>query len=105
VESSEKLIRKTDVLARLGGDEFALLLPETGQEAARVIVDKMEGALSMEMQRCKWPVTFSIGVLTCTAAPRTADELVKMTDETMYSAKRNGKNATEYSTFEGYPTP
>ncbi len=101
VESSEKLIRKTDVLARLGGDEFALLLPETGQEAARITIEKMKGALTTEMQRCKWPVTFSIGVLTCTVAPGTADELVKMTDEAMYSVKRNGKNAIGYSTFAG----
>jgi diguanylate cyclase (GGDEF)-like protein len=104
VESSQKLIRKTDVLARLGGDEFALLLPETNQEAARVAIEKMGRALSMEMERSQWPVTFSIGVLTCTGAPRTADELVKMADEAMYSVKRNLKNGIEYSSFAGYPT-
>jgi diguanylate cyclase (GGDEF)-like protein len=92
-------VRKTDVLARLGGDEFALLLPETTQESARVALTKLHGGLLEEMHQNKWPITFSIGVLTCSAPLLKADELVRMADELMYSVKYGGKNAITYSTY------
>jgi diguanylate cyclase (GGDEF)-like protein len=101
VNSTRKYLRKTDMIARLGGDEFAVLLPETNQESARVTLSKIQSGLLKEMRQGFWPITFSIGVLTCMTAPQTTDELVHMTDELMYSVKRNGKNAIKYSTFAG----
>ena len=102
--SARKFLRKTDVVARLGGDEFALLLPETNQESARIVISKLQCALLEEMRLGNWPTTFSIGVLTCdSATPLTAEELVRMADELMYSVKRDGKNAIKYSTYAGYP--
>ncbi|MFA4915140.1 MAG: GGDEF domain-containing protein [Syntrophales bacterium] len=58
-------LRKMDIVARLGGDEFAFLLPETDQVQARVAISKIQISLLDEMYRNDWPVTFSIGVLTC----------------------------------------
>ena len=84
-------IRKADVVARLGGGEFALLLPETGSEAARAVVDKVWGNLKSIVQR-DWPVTFSIGMITCLKPPATVDELIRLADELMYDVKRHGKN-------------
>jgi len=94
-------MRKTDVVARLGGDEFALLLPETNQESAQVAISKIQSGLLQEMQKSRWPITLSVGVLTCVAAPPTRDELVKAADDLMYSAKREGKNAIKFSTYSG----
>ena len=94
-------LRKTDVIARLGGDEFALLLPETGQESARVAISKLQSGLLKEMRKNNWPITFSIGVLMCSIAPLTAEELVRRVDELMYSAKHDSKNAIRYSTYVG----
>ena len=65
VSSAKKYLRKIDVIARLGGDEFALLLPETNEESARVALSKVQNGLLEEMRQGKWPITFSIGVLTC----------------------------------------
>ena len=101
VISARKHLRKTDVVARLGGDEFALLLPETDQKSARVVMTKIQSGLMEEMRQCNWPITFSIGVLTCNAFPGTTEELVKMTDELMYAVKRDGKNAIKYATCAG----
>jgi diguanylate cyclase (GGDEF)-like protein len=101
VESAKKSLRKTDVVARLGGDEFALLLPETDLESARLVIAKIHASLLKEMRRSHWPVTFSIGVLTCNAFPGTADELVKKTDELMYAVKCGGKDAIRYSVYTG----
>jgi diguanylate cyclase (GGDEF)-like protein len=94
-------LRKTDAVARLGGDEFAVLLPETNLESAQVVLSKIQCDLLAGMQQSNWPVTFSMGVLTCVDAPPAPDELVRMADELMYSVKRDSKNAIRYSTYEG----
>jgi diguanylate cyclase (GGDEF)-like protein len=39
-------IRKTDIPFRYGGDEFAILLPETSQERAEALSDKLIAAVS-----------------------------------------------------------
>jgi diguanylate cyclase (GGDEF)-like protein len=96
-------LRKTDLVARLGGDEFAVLLPETDQASARQVLQKIQSMLLEEMHTHDWPITFSIGVITCKSAPHTPDELVKMADESMYSVKRAGKNAIKYIEFTGEP--
>ena len=102
VNQAKKCLRKTDTIARLGGDEFMLLLPETDQVESHIIVSRIQLALLHEMQRNNWPVTFSIGVLTCRQAQVTTDELIKKADELMYSVKKNGKNAVAYEVYAGY---
>ena len=48
------------------------------------------------MQRNNWPITFSIGVLSCVDANVSADELMKQADHLMYNVKNSGKNAAKY---------
>jgi diguanylate cyclase (GGDEF)-like protein len=97
VQQAKSQLRRTDVVARLGGDEFAFLLPETDQDAAQIVISKVQNSLLNEMHRNDWPVTFSIGVLTCINAPHTTDELIRQADDLMYSVKNNGKNSIGYS--------
>jgi diguanylate cyclase (GGDEF)-like protein len=94
-------IRRTDVLARLGGDEFALLLPEADAEMSRAVCTKIQAGLLEEMRAQQWPVTLSIGVLTCQVAPPSVDELVKRADELMYTVKNGTKNAIKYASYVG----
>ncbi len=101
VKHAKSQLRKTDHVARLGGDEFAFLLPETDQAGAQISIPKIQTSLLDEMQRNNWPVTFSIGVLTCVCKPQTSDELVKRADGLMYSVKSNGKNGINYSIYGG----
>ena len=46
-----------------------------------------------------WPVTFSIGVITCLEAPPSLENFVAKADELMYKVKASGKNAILHSTF------
>ncbi len=103
VKQARKHLRKTDVVARLGGDEFALLLPETDQDSAHIALSKLQSDIAAEMQQSNWPVTLSIGALTCVDAPHTAEELVRMADDLMYSVKRGSKNAIKCLTCTGGP--
>jgi diguanylate cyclase (GGDEF)-like protein len=99
VDQIRKNLRKTDAVARLGGDEFALLLPETKQESAQVVLSRLQSDILAEMKQRNWPVTLSIGVLTCIDAPHTADEAVSTVDDLMYTVKRDSKNSIKYASY------
>jgi diguanylate cyclase (GGDEF)-like protein len=101
VKHAKSQLRKVDVVARLGGDEFAFLLPETDQVAAQSAIQRVQNGLLEEMRRNNWPVTFSFGVLTCMNITQTSDELLKRTDELMYSVKNTSKDSVRYSVCAG----
>lgn len=91
-ETLRTSVRAVDTVARMGGDEFALLLPETGHDPAAVVLRKVVSALVAVTARNGWPVTFSIGAVTCTGPSCSVDELLKVADDHMYAVKRSGKN-------------
>jgi diguanylate cyclase (GGDEF)-like protein len=96
-----KDIRPCDTFARLGGDEFALLMPETGEAAARSAINDLHAALVTEMLRNSWMVSFSIGIVICNDIPKTVDDLVKLADDTMYSVKNDNKNGFNLFIYNG----
>jgi len=96
VHAAGRALRDSDLLARLGGDEFVVLLPETAAEPGRHVVAKLQAGMTQEMQKHEWPVTFSLGVLTCLDPPATPDELVRMVDDLTYAAKREGKSTAVF---------
>ena len=100
VNQIKNSLRKADVVARLGGDEFALLMPETTQKSAQVVLSKLQHNILAGMQKNNWPVTLSIGVLTCIDTPPTANEAIKKVDDLMYSVKKSSKNNIKYATYE-----
>lgn len=97
-------LRATDVVARLGGDEFALLLPETGRAGAELVVNRLRESLAETMEARGWPVTLSIGVLTCPLGPPSVDALIQEADALMYRVKQMGKDAVDYAEFRGPTT-
>lgn len=100
VNTVRQNIRKTDTIARIGGDEFCLLLLETDPEKALTIVSKIQSLILGEMFNHSWSVTMSIGLLFCLDPPSTADDIIRIADQLMYSKKQNGKNGIRYSVFE-----
>ena len=99
VDQARKHLRKSDVIARLGGDEFAVLLPETGQESAQAALSKIQHDISEGTRQGDWSITLSVGVLTCVNLPHTADKIIRMADDLMYSVKRDSKNAIKYAVY------
>ena len=92
--------RGTDAVSRLGGDEFAVLFTETRPEAAHKAVIKLQALLLEAMQTKNWPVTFSIGVVTCVELPESANHIISFADELMYSVKKSGKNRIACSQYQ-----
>ena len=93
VDNIRSQIRTSDAFARLGGDEFALLFPETGDEAAAIIVGKISRMLAENMSGKGWQVTASIGLVTYETPPHSYDEMLSKADDIMYQVKQAGKNS------------
>lgn len=100
-DSVRQQIRPSDTLARLGGDEFALLMPETSEEAAKLVISRLHSSLANEMLKNGWMVTFSVGVVICNETPKSVDDIVKIADDTMYSVKSTSKNDVSYRVYAG----
>lgn len=100
VKTLKENLRVNDFVARLGGDEFTILFPETDAESAKVMMPRLRQQLMDRLRQGGWPVTISIGVLTCYQAPSSVDALLRMVDGVMYRAKRAGKNRIAYSVCE-----
>jgi len=97
-------LRSSDHVARYAGDEFVVLLPVADQDAARAAVDKLRTLVCQAMIRENWPVTLSIGVVTCEpgGADITLDGMLEIADRLMYEVKSGGKNGALLAT---YPSP
>lgn len=90
-------LREGDILGRLGGDEFAILLTQTDQQQAKVILSRMQANLLNAVHPYDTRVTFSIGVVTYLAdKPTSMKELVALADKAMYVIKKSTKNAIQY---------
>lgn len=94
-----ELVRQSDIVARLGGDEFALLLPETDR-VAQGVLERLRERLQQRMDTAGWPVTFSVGAVTCQQSPRSIDDLVQYADALMYQVKHQGKNQLRYEVWQ-----
>ncbi|MDO8536560.1 MAG: GGDEF domain-containing protein [Candidatus Omnitrophota bacterium] len=94
-DTVRKNLRKLDIVSRFGGDEFTILLPETGADAAQVVLSRMRNVLLNIMETNKWPVTFTFGTVTFLKPPSSVEEMVKKVGSLMYSGKDSGMNTIE----------
>jgi len=84
--------RRSDLVARLGGDEFAVLLPDTVEADATLVLERLRARMQESMAHRGLPVTMSIGAVFFPKPPETLEEAVHAADELMYGAKKEGKN-------------
>jgi diguanylate cyclase len=96
--------RAGDVASRFGGDEFALLLPNTSQEKAAAIAERMRtSVLALHSSAfAAMPVTVSVGVSGTDnlVTDGTPSDLMRVTDAMLYAAKRRGRNRVALASNE-----
>lgn len=87
--------RSIDVAARMGGEEFNLLLPGIDSKGGLIAAERIRKAISdCELEKIG-QITASIGVATFGEHSDKIDELLEITDQAMYAAKRNGRNQVQ----------
>jgi diguanylate cyclase (GGDEF)-like protein len=86
-------IRKIDVAGRVGGEEFIVILPQTNQQECFVVAEKIRLAVRNSTNPRGAKITISGG--TTAYCSGTAGQLIKMADDNLYRAKRNGRDRVE----------
>ncbi|MCX8125295.1 MAG: diguanylate cyclase [Spirochaetes bacterium] len=90
----KEAIRAQDVLARWGGEEFMFLLPETGEEGAAKLAEKIRSIVestSIDYSENKIEITMTFGISeydTLTGV----DSMINRADAALYRGKELGRN-------------
>jgi len=92
-------VKEDDILARIGGEEFCLLLPFRSRTDVVAEIEQLRIRIeSTRMASCteekNLTVTCSIGV--CPEIGENIDKMMKVADENLYAAKKNGRNRVVY---------
>lgn len=88
-------VRTDDIVCRLGGDEFLVICTNTPLAGTLSLAEKVRtqvDALRVPAGTGEWKGSISIGVATRTAAMTKMEDLIKVADQSVYIAKRNGRN-------------
>jgi diguanylate cyclase (GGDEF)-like protein len=98
------IVRPTDIISRLGGAQFAILMPETINESASIMIYKVLEHLLDMVQKKGWPVTFSTGVVTWNDPTYTLSQLIKIAEDLMHAAKETGQNVVKSKILDSAST-
>ncbi len=89
------ILRATDTIGRIGGEEFLIILPNTSNDNAYKIAERIReqfenydfDALAQGLR-----VTSSFGVTQCLPADENLDHVINRADRLLYKAKNEGRN-------------
>ncbi|MGL6105486.1 diguanylate cyclase, partial [Romboutsia sp.] len=101
-------VRKIDIVARYGGEEFAIILPDTKEEDAIKIGERIRESIQntyfigQENQPGK-NITMSIGVSSYPRRASSKHQFINTADDALYRAKAFNKNRVEsyHSVLDG----
>lgn len=84
--------RSVDVPARIGGEEFDVLLPGISSDGAMIAAERIRSAIEKTEIDTIGHITGSLGVATYFEHTDNVEELLELTDQAMYTSKREGRN-------------
>lgn len=89
-------VRECDFPARYGGEEFVIILPQTGEDQAWLLAERIRNIIEhtrFQFQHTYFRVTASIGIAHLRPSALTpAESLVHLADQALYRAKTSGRN-------------
>lgn len=93
----EQCVRDIDVVARYGGEEFVVILPQTDEEDATTIAERIRETVDKNYfpnsngQR-EIQITVSLGIATYPEGIHNIEQLFEKVDRALYRAKAEGRN-------------
>jgi diguanylate cyclase (GGDEF)-like protein len=102
------MLRPTDHFGRIGGEEFATLLPDTEQQDALWLAERLRAAFegtSHTVEGRTLSATVSVGISVSDDASVDLSALLKQADQALYRAKALGRNRVEISGRPDEPLP
>jgi diguanylate cyclase (GGDEF)-like protein len=94
--------RTSDIVCRLGGEEFLVIAPNTDDTTALSLAERIRSSIEKnqyEELAGHQPVTVSIGVAGSVGAEPGWNELMKLSDQALYSVKHSSRNSVQLATF------
>jgi diguanylate cyclase (GGDEF)-like protein len=88
-------LRATDYIGRIGGEEFMIVLPQTNDQAALDVAERLRGAIEEAVFSTKsgpLKITVSFGVAHSDKSVADIDALLRRADVALYGAKSAGRN-------------
>ncbi|MDP7143139.1 MAG: PleD family two-component system response regulator [Alphaproteobacteria bacterium] len=94
-------LRSFDLVSRLGGEEFTVILPETKEDMALFIAERLRRSIEEKPIKCSTPegyinITTSIGGTIVEPGKYSVQEVLGRADKCLYEAKETGRNCTVF---------
>jgi diguanylate cyclase (GGDEF)-like protein len=89
-------LKSNDLFGRYGGDEFAIMLPGADSITSNEVAERLRKVIEENsiIENMDMKYTISIGLITLIPDRETnVDFLFKLSDQSLYEAKQNGRNA------------
>jgi len=94
-------LRKVDVVTRIGGDEFVIILPHTGSDGAKVVVNRLIGKMKtlgfvdVVENDIRIPISCTFSVTSFTQGD-TLEDMYKRIDSMLLEAKKTQKGGVKF---------
>jgi diguanylate cyclase (GGDEF)-like protein/putative nucleotidyltransferase with HDIG domain len=89
--------REPDIIARYGGEEFAIILPNTAEEHAETLAERVRARLGeQKFTRAETTATLTVSIGLCSwkqESPVNPEKLIARADSALYEVKASGRNA------------
>lgn len=94
--------RTNDIVCRLGGEEFLIIAPNTNGSAALLLAERIRSSIEKNQYSGlaqHQPITVSIGVASSVDDKPGWNELMKLSDQALYSVKHGSRNSVKLAAF------
>jgi diguanylate cyclase (GGDEF)-like protein len=86
--------RDNDICCRSGGEEFIILMAASDPTTVFQAAERLRTAVGLTEMDDMGTVTISIGIAYWPHSSEDVEEVLKMADQQLYQAKREGRNCT-----------
>jgi len=87
----KNMVKDKGFVCRYGGDEFSIILPNFYKEDAYLLAEEIRKSY-VQFKRGDIQVSASIGVACFPIDASSKEEIIKLADELLYTAKKSGRN-------------